>query len=432
MRNTIALIAILLAAASARAVYCFARVDGQAFHQIDGRDYADLASNLYHGRGYSISFYRWFEPTPSDPPPTHPEVYRPPLLPVLGAPLHALPGRWETWARTLQILLGTGCVAMVYLLAVALFGRGCGLLAAAGMAVYPFAIFYSGYWATESLFMLLLLTACWACAAFRARGSLGWALLAGVVMALATLARPNGLAVAAGMLAWLAVFAPKRKRLAAAGLFVLAMSSLLTPWTIRNYRVAGIVSPATAFGPYNFYLGNNPRMYEMYKARHTAEFPEIMARLYDEDSRSHVEQLTADGVWEPAAANAFWSREATQYMRANPGQAAYIWLSRLTHYWRPWPNRSTISRPLFWLAALTVTPMFLLAVIAIARRRRRDPAAVTLLLIAPVLGMLAALPFVFHLRLRFPTVDAFFLILAAYAITSLLPLRNNPSNQQPS
>ncbi len=31
-----------------------------------------------------------------------------------------------------------------------------------------------------------------------------------------------------------------------------------------------------------------------------AEFPEIMARLYDEDSRSRVEQLAADGIWAPA------------------------------------------------------------------------------------------------------------------------------------
>ncbi len=69
---------------------------------------------------------------------------------------------------------------------------------------------------------------------------------------------------------------------------------------------------------------------------------------------------------------------------------------------------------------MTVTPMFLLAVICIARRMRKDPAKVTLLLIAPVMGMLAALPFVFHLRLRFPTVDAFFLILAAATITNLL------------
>lgn len=65
-RRHLMLIAVVLCGSAARGVYSFGFADRASFYQSDGRDYADLSANLYEGRGYSISFYRWFEPRRPD------------------------------------------------------------------------------------------------------------------------------------------------------------------------------------------------------------------------------------------------------------------------------------------------------------------------------------------------------------------------------
>ena len=421
MRKTTALIVILLSAAALRGGYCFLLVDREAFYQLDGRDYADIARNLHERGEYSISYYRWFEPAPPAGEELHREVYRPPLLPALGAVLHHLPGGWEPWARSLQVALGTLCVLMVYLIAASMFGRRCGLLAAAGMAAYPFAVYYSAFFATESLFTLLVMAGFYAVLRLAERGRMPVAVVAGIVMGLACMARPNGLVVAAGLAVWLVVFAAKGKRRMAVGLFAAGLLCVLVPWGIRNYRAARIVTPLTAFGPYNFWMGNNERMYEMYRTFDTEAYGPLMDKLYDEDSQSRVEQLAEEEVFAPAETGRFWRKEALRFIWEHPRRAAYVWGCRAAHYWRPFPNKATIRPLLYWVSGLAVIPLLLLGLTGIVLRLRKNLPAVCLLLIPPIFGMLGALPFVFHLRLRYPTVGPYFMILAAAGLLALLP-----------
>jgi hypothetical protein len=84
----------LLLAAAIRLAFLIV-TSNQEFLAIDGRNYQDISSNLAAGKGYSISFYPWFEPEPAGAfSPRHPDFFRPPLLPIIEATLYKLPGPW--------------------------------------------------------------------------------------------------------------------------------------------------------------------------------------------------------------------------------------------------------------------------------------------------------------------------------------------------
>jgi hypothetical protein len=48
------------------------------------------------------------------------------------------------------------------------------------------------------------------------------------------------------------------KRMGFAGLLILCAILVILPWTIRNYRILGLIVPVNTNGGWTFYLGNNP------------------------------------------------------------------------------------------------------------------------------------------------------------------------------
>ena len=48
------------------------------------------------------------------------------------------------------------------------------------------------------------------------------------------------------------------KRILLAALIILCAVITILPWTIRNYRILGIIVPVNTNGGWTFYLGNNP------------------------------------------------------------------------------------------------------------------------------------------------------------------------------
>ena len=84
-RARILLAAIMMLGLVARLVYSFALTGPEQLQRIDGADYASISKNIANGFGYAASSYRWFEAVPPRAPARHPHVYRPPLVPMVGA-----------------------------------------------------------------------------------------------------------------------------------------------------------------------------------------------------------------------------------------------------------------------------------------------------------------------------------------------------------
>ena len=117
----------------------------------------------------------------------------------------------------------------------------------------------------------------------------------------------------------------------------------------------------------------------------------------------------------------YWSDAARTWVHTHPGPAAEILARRTLHYFRMTPDTSVMSRSAR-VAALSLWPVHLLALLALWRHRRRLP---WLLLAPPMVGLLASLPFVFSLRFRFPFLDPYAVLFAA-AAASVISLRVPP------
>jgi hypothetical protein len=180
----------------------------------------------------------------------------------------------------------------------------------------------------------------------------------------------------------------------------------------RNDRAGGVATPGTFFAPYNLWLGMNERALAMLQARETRRFPAELDSLYSVNSRRIVRRLEATETFDAEGANRAWWDEAFGYARSRPSEALAIVAGRVAHFFRPWPNRAVTSSLVFLASAVPVG--FLYACAGSSLLRRRDARQGLLLL--PMLASLAAsLPFIFHLRFRYPVFDPLLIVLAAPA-----------------
>ena len=196
-----------------------------------------------------------------------PTALRPPVFPAVLAALYKVVGvgststRWEA-ARLLEAVLGTITVGLIFLIARRVWDRSAALVSAAVAAVYPPLLLAGASLLAESICAPLLLGGVLAALEYRSSPHrLRWALIAGVLVGLASLARVNVVLVAVPVtllvwterprLAWRSLRAP----LAVAA----AMLVTLTPWTIRSSVVMHRFVPVSdeagyaLVGTYNSY-----------------------------------------------------------------------------------------------------------------------------------------------------------------------------------
>lgn len=166
---------------------------------------------------------------------------RPPVYPAFLALLFAIGGVDVRLALLGQaIITGVGTLAFAWLGARLFASRAVGLLSATIAAVFvPFASFGSVLFA-EALFVTWLALALTLLDGALVTGSWRWALLAGLVLALATLTRAVALLfipIAALLVFGLATPAQRSARLALPIALLLGAGLLIGPWTVRNYLV---------------------------------------------------------------------------------------------------------------------------------------------------------------------------------------------------
>jgi 4-amino-4-deoxy-L-arabinose transferase-like glycosyltransferase len=182
-----------------------------------------------------------------------------------GAPLlyaasfYATGGAREGTARIVEALLGLASIVVVFMLGERLGGRGAGLLAALGIAVYPPFIHSTGELMSEPPAAFTLPAAVLAFLWAEERRS-AWAWLApGFLFGLTALIRPEYLVVAA---AFVLLAALRRSRaagwrpgIAGAGLMLAAVLVPVVPWTVRNAVVLDRLVPISTGGGKALYVG---------------------------------------------------------------------------------------------------------------------------------------------------------------------------------
>ncbi len=373
---------LMLLATGARAAACMAFPANLS----DDRDvYLAIAQGVADGRGFS------------SPGTTTPTAFRPPLYPLLLAPVSGVD---EALGRAaLHGLLGAVMTAAVAWLA-SLSGVGVRRQFAAGLlvAVDPLLVYYASLPMTETLASclsaLLLLSGAAACKASSLRRRTFWSSLSALLFGLCVLTRPTYWAFAGcvslfGLWQFLRGtreseqrYPPRAVDWLLGGILCMAV---VAPWVIRNWQVMGRPILTTTHGGYTILLGNNDAYYREVISQPWGTIwdgshgPGQQAWAHDIVTRLESAGLQGELVWD-----AWMKQEAWKTIRQEPRLFLQACLRRFASFWGLRPHAdsaSTVGRFLSLASAIYYGVLWLLLAGGIVAALRSGGCAVELCLL---------------------------------------------------
>lgn len=323
----------------------------QAFADAQGGDpskYAVIIRNILEGNGFA--FYG------------RPSARAGPLMPYVMAAVFWLFGTnfWSLLGA--NALFGAATTWATWKMANALYGdRRVAAIAGVFVALNPGLLHWSAMLVTESLCIALLAWGILYAVEFVQTGRSVRMAVAGGLLGLAALTRPEILATALllPVAVWVWARGDRGRRSGRAALmFVVALLVTLAPWTIRNYVRFGVVLPITVSGGVALFHGNGPQYEgvgifdpqvwrpppkERLKALNRYDLvPGFGVSFNQYDGESDIEERGKALRW------------ALAYIRERPAQYLKRCLGRLITLWLPWtPVMSPLHRAakaLLWLA----------------------------------------------------------------------------------
>jgi tetratricopeptide (TPR) repeat protein len=263
-----------------------------------------------------------------------------------------------TALRVVQVALGTVAVSFVFIAAREWFGTRAAWVAATLAALTGLFTFYETLILQAALDPVLTAAALALLALALNRRWRGWFVLAGVVLGLQALNRPNVvLPVAAIVLALMGLRRWRHAALLAAGVL-----AAFAPATLRNAVVADEWTPLASHGGLNFYIGNNESADGTYRL-----VPGITPSIAGQraDAR-HVAEAALGRQLDDGEVSAYFYASAWSWIRSHPADALRLFLEKVRytvgarHVWLnySYPFFAYDERTL--LAALVVGPWLLM------------------------------------------------------------------------
>ncbi len=228
-----------------------------------------------------------------------------------------------TAVRLVQIVLGTGAVALVHLTTNEWFGRRAAWLAAGLAALTGLFTFYESLLLQSALDPFLTAAAMACLTLGLTRGHRRWYMLAGLAYGVQACNRPN-VAVPAAVIALLLA---ATRRWQSAAVFAIGLAIAFSPVTLRNIVVSGHWSPETSsHGGLNFYIGNNAAADGTYRPV-PGITPDIKGQ--QEDTRRFAEQATGHVLDDPGV-SWFFYRLGWAWIGEQPLTAAKLFARKLS------------------------------------------------------------------------------------------------------
>jgi 4-amino-4-deoxy-L-arabinose transferase-like glycosyltransferase len=333
--------------------------------------------------------------------PGSPTAFRPPGYPYLLAGTYAVTGRRWTAGRLLGAGLGTITVALVALIAAALWDRRAALAAGGLAAVFPPLVLMSSPLLAEGLFVPLLLAACLAGLRFRAAPRLRWAVAAGVLCALAALTRTNGalalVPVVLGLLA--ASGAGGVRRLLAPAAALAAAVLVVAPWTARNAEAFGELVPISTQSGFTLAGHFNDRAGADGPTQAANVLPSVLPQYAGLFHRPGLDEADIDGRLRADARRFAWRRPRYVLESLRLDTARMFDLGGAASFTSRWDQERDIT----------------------ALRRTADRAGIALLCLLVVLALVARVP-----RARLREAPAWLWAVPALMYLSTAPVVGNP------
>lgn len=393
-------------------------------------------------------------------------AYRPPLYPLLLAGMELVdPGAKDgprDWAvLALNVCLGGTTALLAALIAMRIVpaepGRQwrAGLAAGTLAACDPLLVYNATLAMTETLAAALAAGAMWAILAWLQRPCTRLAIVIGLFLGLASLARPifAPWLVLVVFLIWRRAPASTGRKVASFHATVITLTAIvaISPWAVRNFVVMGKPIASTTHGGYTLLLGNNPHFYKhlrdngWYAPWNDTEFQRDWQRhLRSEEvdqfrrnvppTNRTTPQGRARADFDEIANDQFAKSLAYQAMGAEPARFAEACAYRAWQLWNPVPNRTSDSespqRAAFrYAVGVWNVALYLIAIWGLIRiRREQSEATRAWLLHVLALAIVLSLVHTFYwsnLRMRVPIMPAI-CVLAAIGVCGLL----SPSGAQ--
>ena len=315
----------------------------------------------------------------------HPDVifWQPPGYSYFLAFIYSVAGPGYLAPRIAQALLGAGSAVLTAWIGARSFGRGVGLFAGYGVALYGMLVYYDGELLTPTLTIALQLVAIALALMARdhpRREGLLWG-SSGLCIGLASVVTAPSLVMAAA----LAVYARRR-----AWVLLLGTALAILPVTLRNLNRGGEFVPISWNAGINLYIGNNPRYDETVAIR-----PDLQWKYF-------VQEPRRAGIRGAGPASSYFAARALSYAASDPlgfarlqAKKLYLLLAgnEIPRNQEIYPARSysPVLRLLLWKIPGLAFPFGLLmplgiAGLAVAGRRAPLLAAVVLAYAAAVLA----------------------------------------------
>ena len=314
--------------------------------------------------------------------------FRPPGYSFFLAGVYRALGTNPHAPRMVQMLLGMATCLLGYLFAKRWFGTCVALTFACMLSVSWIFIYYEGKLNAPSLLVALAMLLVYVLGQLVERDRSGLAFLAGMVLGLYALVRPNVLTFALAVLIWLYWVklrsARPRRFLAPAAAFLLGLTLTIAPATIRNYAVSKDFVLISANGGINFFFGNND-----YSQGIEASHPEIGPwSCFDYSSIVRNLETKLNRPLSYADASSHFSDRALRFIADRPRQALQLTVRKLGLFWAPvevsnYENDATFEKyhspllrrlpfPFPAILALAITGLALFST-QLIQRGRADP-----------------------------------------------------------
>jgi tetratricopeptide (TPR) repeat protein len=348
--------------------------------------------------------------------------FRAPLYAGFLGVIYKVFGSGYVWPRIVQAILGAGSCGLVFLIGREAFGRAVAVVAGVVAATYWTLIFFDGELVAASLSVFLGLVLIWLLV--RAGPRPNWVVfgLAGVVLGLAGITRPDILLFGPAIVVWLGVrfWREWRRALKYAACVTAGCLAAVLPVTVHNYVVGRDEVLVAWQGGLNFYIGNNPL-----SDGRTAVAPGMVLDPHGTYDEAIAFAERAEGRrLKPSEVSSYFYGLGWDFIRAHPGRAlALTWL-KVRLFWSSWEIANN-KNMYFWAERFAPVVNFLplgfgvigpLGLLGLVLCRRRA------LELFPLWGtvlvyMAAVVPFFCSARFRLPIVPVL-MVLGAWAVVS--------------
>lgn len=303
--------ALLLIAAAARVAHLVElRADPFVDRPIMDAEYHDLwARSILSGQPYFVS----------------PVFFRAPFYPYFLAMVYRILGTGPWGIRAVQMALGLVSLWLIYRIGRRLLGPRAGVIALGLATLYDLLPYYEGELLLPTVLIVLDLAAFDRLLHAADRRSTGSAALAGLILGLSAITRPNVLVVVPLLAIWL-----WRSQKSRAPAIAFALATLPLPLIVTGINWARGGDPVfiASQGGVNLYLGNNRASNGW-----SAVAPGMRADWWGSyEDGLRIPEAEAGRPLSPSEVSAYWTRRALHEIASAPGwwcghllKKAYLW-----------------------------------------------------------------------------------------------------------